>query len=161
MEDEDILRKQAVELHLQGVSITDISLKLGRSRQWVHKWIKRYYQTKSDHWFESISTTPKQVSRKIQSGVEETIIRIRQDLQCQKYSQKGALSILYEFERIGMNPPSMATINRVLKRNNLIEESSMGMIKKKIIRVTFSMSNRWIWSGLNTCLEALGSTSLT
>ena len=160
MEDEDILRKQAVELHLQGVSIADISLKLGRSRQWVHKWIKRYYQTKSDHWFESISTVPKHVSRKIQSGVEETIIRIRQDLQCQKYSQKGALSILYEFERIGMNPPSMATINRVLKRNNLIEESSIGMIKKKIIRITFSMSNRWIWSGLNTCLEAFGSTSL-
>jgi transposase-like protein len=42
MNEEEILRKEAVRLHLQGVSVKDISAQLNRSRQWVHKWLKQY-----------------------------------------------------------------------------------------------------------------------
>lgn len=37
MNEEEILRKEAASLYLQGVSIKDISAQPGRSRQWVHK----------------------------------------------------------------------------------------------------------------------------
>jgi putative transposase len=35
MNEEEILRKESVRLHLQGVSVKDISAQLNRSRQWV------------------------------------------------------------------------------------------------------------------------------
>ena len=51
MEDELILRKQAVEQYLNGVPVSDIVQKLGRSRQWVHKWITRYRTEGGDNWY--------------------------------------------------------------------------------------------------------------
>jgi len=51
MEDELILRQQAVELFLKGDPVNDIVHKLGRSRQWVHKWITRYRTEGEDDWY--------------------------------------------------------------------------------------------------------------
>jgi transposase len=42
MNDDEIIRKQAFKLYLKGISEIDIGFKLKKSRQWVHKWIKRY-----------------------------------------------------------------------------------------------------------------------
>jgi hypothetical protein len=39
MKDEEIIRKQALELHLKSISINDIADTLGKTRQWVHKWL--------------------------------------------------------------------------------------------------------------------------
>jgi len=55
MEDDLILRQQAVELYLKGVPVSDIVQKLGRSRQWVHKWITRYRSECGDDWYLSRS----------------------------------------------------------------------------------------------------------
>lgn len=120
MEDELILRKQAVELYLQDVPISDIVHKLNRSRQWVHKWITRYRTKGGDDWFHSESTSPKQVHNKTSQKEEELIINVRKGLEGRIYSQTGALSIMYEIERMGLQTPSIPTINRILKRNNLI-----------------------------------------
>ena len=63
MKDEEILRKQAVELHLKSIPINDIADTLGKTRQWVHKWLKRY-KTGSDGWYQSLSNAPnKPISR--------------------------------------------------------------------------------------------------
>lgn len=120
MEDELILRKQAVELYLQDVPISDIVLKLDRSRQWVHKWITRYRTKGGDDWFHSESTSPKQVHNKTSQKEEELVINVRKALEGRIYSQTGALSIMYEIKRMGLRAPSIPTINRILKRNNLI-----------------------------------------
>ena len=125
MEDEVILRKQTVELFIEGFSKSDIADKLGRSRQWIHKWINRYENKNSDDWFLSESTSPKRVHNKIPSPEEELIVEARKTLANRKYSQTGALSIMYEIERLGKESPSISTINRVLKRNNLINASSV------------------------------------
>lgn len=42
MKDEEIVRKQAIELHLKSIPANIIVDTLGKTRQWVHKWIKRY-----------------------------------------------------------------------------------------------------------------------
>lgn len=125
MEDELIFRKQAVELYLNGISISDISQKLDRSRQWVHKWILRYRTKGGEDWFYSESTTPKQVYNKTSKKKEDMVISVRKTLQDRKYSQTGALSIMYEIKRMGMKSPSISTINRILKRNNQINTSSV------------------------------------
>ena len=125
MEDELILRKQAVKLHLGGVSTSDIVQKLGRSRQWVYKWITRYRTKGGDDWFHSESTSPKQVHNKTPQNEEELDVNARKALEGRTYSQTGALSIMYEIERMGLKSPSIPTINRIIKRNNLINCSSV------------------------------------
>ena len=125
MEDELILRKQAVELYLSGDSISEIVHKLGRSRQWVHKWITRYRIKGGNDWFHSESTSPKQVHNRTSQNEEELVISVRKALEGRIYSQTGALSIMYEIERMDLKSPSIPTINRILKRNNLINCSSV------------------------------------
>ena len=125
MEDEIILRKQAVELHLQGVPISDIVHSLGRSRQWVHKWINRYRSVGGDDWYLSISTAPKRPRQRTPRKEEDLVINVRKALAGRRYSQTGALSIMYEIKRMGFHSPSIATINRILKRNDLITSSSV------------------------------------
>ena len=125
MDDEIILKKQAVELHLSGVTISDIVQKLGRSRQWVHKWITRFRIKGGNDWFLSEPTSPKQVHNRTPQKEEELIVNVRKMLEGRKYSQTGAISIIYEIERMGLKSPSIPTINRILKRYNLISCSSV------------------------------------
>ena len=125
MEDEIIFRQQAVELYLKGIPISDIVHKLGRTRQWVHKWITRYRYEGGDYWYLSRSTAPKQARNRTPRKEEELVISVRKALADRRYSQTGALSIMYEIERMGLKPPSIPTINRILKRNNLITSSSV------------------------------------
>ena len=125
MEDELILRQQAVELYLKDVPISDIVDKLGRTRQWVHKWIARYRTEGGDDWYHSKSRSPKQARNRTPPKEEELVINVRKALADRRYSQTGALSIMYEIEGMGLKPPSIPTINRILKRNNLINTSSV------------------------------------
>lgn len=129
MEDENIFRRQAVQLYLNGVSISDIAHKLGRSRQWVHKWITRFRAKDQDEWYQSKSTSPRQFYNRTPPNEEELVINVRKALEGRQYSQTGALTIMYEIERMGVKPPSIPTINRILKRNNLINSSSVKLRK--------------------------------
>ena len=67
--------------------------------------------------------------RKTAESLEHAVIEIRRRLSSQPYAQTGAISILYEFERFGVSPPSVTTINRILKRNSLIENSKVKRLK--------------------------------
>jgi transposase InsO family protein len=57
------------------------------------------------------------------------VIDIRKRLQNEPYAQKGAISVLYEFERLGVKPPSISTINRIFRRNNLLCQSEVKRLK--------------------------------
>jgi transposase InsO family protein len=131
MEQEEILRQEAIRLHLQGVSIHAIASQLNKTRQWVYKWIQLYKQSTVPEWYKSRSKAPKHVSNKISKELERLVVNIRQQLSRQLYAQKGAISILYEFNRLGISPPSLPTINRILSRNNLIETPSIKRMKQK------------------------------
>jgi putative transposase len=158
MDDEIIIRKQAIELHLKDCSIVDIAQKLGKSRQWVHKWIKRYRSVPGDDWYKSISRTPKETNSKTPKSFEDLVVNIRKSFEGRKYSQTGALSIMYEFERLGVKSPSIPTINRILKRNKLINKSSVKESKKKNIPTSLHLFNKWTWLGLNTLQEDFAFT---
>jgi putative transposase len=131
MDNDEILRQEAVSRFLQGLSAQEVALRLDKSRQWVYKWIHKYQQSENPDWYASVSNAPKEVSNKTSGGVESTIVEIRKRLSNNPYSQRGAISILYEFERLGLIPPSIATINRILKRNELVDQSLSKQRKQK------------------------------
>ncbi len=100
MEDDLVFRKQAAEMYLKGDSISDIGRKLGRSRQWVYKWILRYRTKGGDAWYLSESTSPKHVNNRVVQQEEELVVNVRKALEGRAYSQTGALTIMYEIERM-------------------------------------------------------------
>jgi hypothetical protein len=68
MKDEVIVRKQAVELHLKSIQVNIIVDTLGKTRQWVHKWLKRY-KTGNDVWYQSLSNVPKKPISRIPADI--------------------------------------------------------------------------------------------
>ena len=131
MDNEEILREEAVRLFIQGISAQKISDQLDRTRQWVYKWVNLYKKSQSKDWVKTRSNAPISIINKTSVSLERTVIEIRKRLSNNAYAQKGAISILYEFERLNITPPSIATINRILKRNNLINISFVKQIKQK------------------------------
>jgi hypothetical protein len=111
-------------LHQQGKAITEIQDILQRTRPWIYKWIKRW-KTGSAEWFCNESTEPKTKHTKISSTLENEIIHSRSKLTkretpATKYAFCGAIAIHHDLDKKGYNEkPSVSTINRVLKRNNL------------------------------------------
>jgi len=159
MKDEEIIRKQAVELHLKSITINDIADTLGKTRQWVHKWLKRYKKG-SEVWYQSISNAPHKPISRIPGDIEKTIVSIRENLKEQKYAQKGALNILYEFKRLNIIPPSMSTINRVIQRNGLLDKGTKREAKKKNILISSQMYSKWTLLGQSILEVAVGITYL-
>jgi transposase InsO family protein len=120
MNKEQALRQEAIRLYLQGFSAHAIGEQVGRSRQWVYKWIHRYRQHPSGAWYEASSTVPHRVHGKCAATVEKAVVAIRKELQAHPYHQTGAVNILYRLSELGMDPPSIATINRIIQRNGLL-----------------------------------------
>lgn len=137
MEQEEILRQEAIHLYLQGVPVKLISEQVNRSRQWVYKWLNEFKEGSSD-WYKTKSTAPKTIHTKTSEQTEQLVIDIRKQLQNKPYAQKGAISILYEFERLGVNPPSISTINRILRRNNLLLQPEVKRLKDTDYPTNFS-----------------------
>lgn len=131
MDNDEVLRQEAVILYLQGFSVQDVASRVEKTRQWVYKWIHKYQQTENSDWYASLSNAPKDVSNKTSEGIELTVIEIRKRLSSNPYSQRGAISIIYEFERLGLKPPTITTINRILKRNKLVDQSLSKQRKQK------------------------------
>lgn len=131
MNSEEKLRQDAVQLHLQDESVSSIATQLSKSRQWVYKWISRYQNTSDPEWYREHSRAPHKQSGELPADVEHSIIEVRKRLSQKPYSQKGAVSILYELKRLGIQSPSVSTINRVLKKNGLIKQSKTTIGKSK------------------------------
>jgi transposase InsO family protein len=101
---------------------------LGRSRTWFYKTLERY-RSGGRAALDKQKRSVDQVHNRTSSEVEATIVRIRQTIACGedpdlRYSNIGAEAIAGELKRIGMNPPSTATINRILKRYGLVQKRS-------------------------------------
>lgn len=131
MDSEEKLRQEAVQLYLQGVSVSLIATKLSKSRQWIYKWVSRYENSSGSQWYREPSRAPLKQSGELPSDIEHAIIEVRKRLSAKPYSQKGAISILYELKELGIQSPSVSTINRVLKRNGLVKEPKTATGKTK------------------------------
>ena len=119
--DETELRKQAILRHENGESPKQIYQSLGKSKKWFFKWLKRY-RFGGQNWWQELSRKPHNSKEQIEKAMEQTIIDTRKKLEATLYSQIGALNIKWHLENQGMASPSIPTINKVLKRNNLVKK---------------------------------------
>lgn len=117
---EEKLRQEAIRLYLQDIPVSRISSQLSRSRQWVHKWILKYKNNLGSDWCKAESRAPNKILHTTSGNVESAIVEVRKMLSSKQYSQQGAISILYELNRRGVKAPSVSTINRILKKHDLV-----------------------------------------
>lgn len=104
----------------KGHSVTEVARELGKSRQWVYKWINRSSEDNPD-WSKSQSNAPHKVTNKTCSDIEMAIVRTRKMLDRHPYKESGAFPVMYELIRQGIEAPSVATINRILKKHGLVK----------------------------------------
>lgn len=115
---EEALRRRAVSLHEQGMKIVDIARKTGRSRQWVHKWIARHKEGSGD-WSASKSRAPRRKPGKTSVALEGKVIEARKSLEASPHLEWGAYAIWHRLKDSGVDAPSVATINRILRRHGM------------------------------------------
>ena len=98
-------RQEAINRHLQGEKITSIACLMGKSRKWVHQWIKRYNNNQADvSWFKDENKAPKNIVYSLTPETEQQVLFIRKELMKEKMARIGAISIQYECERRGIKP---------------------------------------------------------
>jgi transposase InsO family protein len=111
-------RVLAVRRFNAGESPEAICVSLGKSKFWLYKWVKRYLGG-DPLWFEDRSRKPLSTRHRIPAEIEEIVKLVRLNL----YNKNlfcGAQAIWWELEDLGISPlPSLRTINRILKRNDL------------------------------------------
>jgi len=119
-------RIEAIKRCIEGERQVDICKRLGKSKSWLIKWWKRY-STGHKEWYKDLSKTPKINVNKIDVSLEHAIVKIRDSLmegneESSKYKFVGAEAIQYQMEEFGYTPeeiPSISTIKRIIRRNNL------------------------------------------
>ncbi|GAG61758.1 unnamed protein product, partial [marine sediment metagenome] len=113
------LREQAIKRYENGESPKEIYQSLGKGKTWFFKWLKRY-KLDGENWTKSHSRKPHQSPKRIDKIMEQTVIETRKYLERKQYSQIGALAISYDLNKQGIISPPISTINKILRRNNLV-----------------------------------------
>ena len=133
------VRLEAIKRYLANEKPCDIYNSLNHSKAWFFKWLKRYQQFGEAGLMEH-SKRPHHSPNKTEPDIEQYIVNIRKNLAAHAtnktfYAPIGADSISWELSKLGFDDnklPSIATINRILKRNGLISKSSKAR-KKYVI----------------------------
>ncbi len=108
----------AITRCLAGEDPTTVAASLGRSRQWVYKWLARHL-TGGPDWTAERSRRPRTRPLALSARVEEAVRLVRLEL----YNEGlpcGAQNIRWRLEELGLTPlPALRTINRILARRGL------------------------------------------
>ena len=110
-------RYQAVsEVLVDGVTVTEVALRLGVSRQTIHAWLRRYGNGGIGD-LANRSSRPHRCPHQTPAELEAAIIMMRQ-----AHPSWGPRRILIELDRAKVDPlPARSTIYRILVRNQLID----------------------------------------
>lgn len=124
-------REQAIQAYQAQEPVAAIARRLGRSRAWVHKWIKRYQATGGgEAGLAEHSRRPRGNARQTSEEIVRAVQLTRQQLAGQG-GFRGAQIIRWELEDLGLTPlPSESTINRILRREGLCERRTEGYVPK-------------------------------
>ena len=111
-------RQQAIARYEAGESATAICVSLGRSREWLYKWVKRH-QNSGEGWAAEHSRRPHRSPARTASDVEAAILTTRRSL-ARRELFHGAQAIAWELAEAGIVAPSVRTVSRVLERHGLV-----------------------------------------
>ena len=117
------LREQAIKRYENSEFTKDIYRSLGKSKAWFFKWLKRS-KLEGKNWSQSQSRKPHQSPKRIDEMMEQMVIETRKHLEKKLYSQIGALAISYGLNKQGIISPPISTINKILRRNDLIHQKT-------------------------------------
>ena len=122
-------RKEAVRLHLQGISKTEIARRLKVSRRWVYRWITRYDSKPGAKSLEDRSHAPKHRKEIYPQKIKEMAVKSRKARKAghrkYPYALVSAEAIYYELRDLGVAPlPPPRTIHFWLKQAGEIDERS-------------------------------------
>ncbi len=122
--DEETLRKMAIEQYLQGKEPVAIYKELERTKPWFFKWLNRY-QSGDKQWFQDQSRAPHTYPHQASPTLQQMIKKVRIQLEENPYAQIGVSAIKWECAKLGITPPPDRTINRILKRADLLKKNSV------------------------------------
>lgn len=107
-------RRRAVEFVGEGVSKTDVAVRVGRSRWWVNKWFNRF-RAHGDDGLVDLPRTPLRQPTKTPAHIVAKVLEVRERLDKNPVANIGALTILSELEHERFAPiSSLRTIDRIL-----------------------------------------------
>ncbi len=117
------MREEAINRYIAGEKPSTICREIGRSRTWFYKALSRYQQSGREG-LESQSRRPKRIAKQTDEAIEAAIVRVRQTITrgedpVLRYGNIGAEMIASELEKAGLAPPSLSTINRILRKHGL------------------------------------------
>jgi putative transposase len=112
---EEALRREAVARRLAGESPEAIARSLGRTRQWVGRWVRRY-DPADLNWASERSRAPHSVANRTPVGLEAQVLAVRERLEAEPWAQVGAEAIAWQLRALGLALPSTRTIERILQR---------------------------------------------
>lgn len=133
---EAVLRETAIDLYIAGHKPGDICRRLQRSRTWFYAALGRYRDS-GRAGLKSRSRAPHRVHNRTLPEVEDAIVRLRKAITSGhdpelRYANLGADTLAYELERAQIKPPHRATINRILKRHDLVRPQLRKHQKRKL-----------------------------
>jgi putative transposase len=121
-----VVRRRAVARYLKGESATAICQSVGRSREWLYTWVRRHAGG-DPAWADERSRRPARSPRQLTAALETAIVATRRSLQ-QRQLFCGAQAIAWELSELGLAPPSLRTISRVLERQGLVTRARGGYV---------------------------------
>ncbi len=126
MEEASVLeRKRAIERYRNGESPSAICQSMGRSRNWLYKWLDRF-DSNDPAWAQERSRRPAKSPTRTADGTEQTVLWMRDELASSDVFC-GAAAIHWELEARKVTPlPSVRTINRILRRHEVEPQRRTG-----------------------------------
>jgi len=118
------LRCRAIRLRERGASFAQVLARLGRSRGWLAKWLRRFRES---GWrgLKTQSRAPKRRPQSLPARAVAKVLALRAELQAHRtrasrFAGIGAEAIRSELERRGARPlPGLRSIERILKQHGL------------------------------------------
>lgn len=109
------LRRRAVELAAAGWKPTAIGRELGRSREWVRRWLGRF-GAEGEAGLSDRSRRPHVVGNRLADAVATEVLTVRDLLEADRFASVGPQAIAAEIERRGVvaSNPSVSSVKRIL-----------------------------------------------
>ncbi|MFH1837514.1 MAG: IS481 family transposase [Candidatus Omnitrophota bacterium] len=121
-------RTRFIVLSKQGQqSIAQLCAHFGISRKTGYKWIKRASEEGLDKGIKEKSRKPKHIATKVPKKVETAFVRLRE-----RYPYWGARKLIKTYSKNNEEKaPSERTVNRIIERNGLLDESKRRVLATK------------------------------
>ena len=139
---ESLARLVVTAVLVEGRTKAAVARDYGVSRQWVHELCRRY-AAEGQAGLVPRSRRPRTNARRVPVAIEDAIVALRKELDDQGLDA-GAHTIAYHLSRRGFDPPSVATIWRILTRRGFVTPQPQKRPEAASIRFSAEMPNeRW------------------